>query len=79
MNKGNNLGRRWRLGIALLLLGVLTGCGGGYYGADYGGPDWYGPDYDDYYGPGFYGGYWGPDGYVFGHHHHGGFDHDFGR
>ena len=64
--------------MGLLLLGMLTGCGAGYYGPDYSGQDWYGPG-DDYYGADFYGGYWGPDGYVFGHHRHGGLDHDFGR
>ena len=75
--KKKTLVRSGKLGIGLVLLGILTGCAGGYYAA---GPDWYGPDYG-YYGPGFVGGYWGPDGYVFGHHEHGvfGHDRDFGR
>lgn len=79
MQKGEILRRRWMLGMSLVFLGILTGCSGPdyYYGGE--GPAWYGPDYDDYYGPGYYGDVWGPDVYVFGHHHHGGFDHDFGR
>lgn len=75
---GKKSGRIWKLGISVMLLGILTGCGvGGYYGNGYGGLG-----YDDYYGAdlsGDYGGYWGPDGYVFGHHLHGGLDHDFGQ
>jgi hypothetical protein len=77
MKMCKKFGRIWKLGLGLMLMGILTGCvGEGYYG------DGYGPAYDDYYGPdiyGDYGGYWGPGGYVFGHHHHGGLDHDFGR
>lgn len=79
MNRNKRLGRTWRLGIGLVLVGILTGCAGaGYYGYD--GPGWYGPDYGDY-GLDYYGGFWGPDGYVFRHHDHGifGHDRDFGR
>ena len=74
MHSCKRLVRAGRIGIGLMLLGILTGCGGyGYYG--YGEPGWYGPDYDDYdYGPGFYGDVWGADAYVFRHHDHGRFD-----
>ena len=75
--KTKSLARTWRLGTGLVLLGILTGCAGGYVDV---GPDWYGPDYG-YYGGDYIGGYWGPDGYVFRHHDHGvfGHDHEVGR
>jgi hypothetical protein len=81
MNLLKRIGRRFKLGAGLLVIGFLTGCDGGYYsGGGYPDADsYYGPDYNDYLGPEYYGygGMWGPDAYVFGHHHHGGFDHAF--
>ncbi|MBU6399496.1 MAG: hypothetical protein KGS61_04195 [Verrucomicrobia bacterium] len=64
--------------MALVLLAVAPGCADfGIYGDA--GPGWIGPDYDDYFGPGYYGPVWGPDVFVFGHDYHGGFDRNFGR
>ena len=64
---------------SLLCLGILgllvfTGCEVYTGGPGYGYSGYYGPAYY-----GYYGGYWGPDFYIFGEHHHGEAEHHFSR
>lgn len=70
-----SLGRKSASWIGLLIVGILTGCGGGYGYYGEAGATYYAPGsyYED---PAYYGGFWGAG--VYGYPR-GRVDHDWGR